>query len=104
MALALSTTLFFAACATDRARYLSAVATRADASIAVQAAEDADDIPDQPADCRKREAAGIGPGDRLDVAVVKYDAALGRANARAIRCAEWHDDLKAARNRTGGAS
>ncbi len=43
-----------------------------------------------PADCRSQETAGIELGERLDVAVLKYDAALARQNARVARCAEWY--------------
>lgn len=51
-------------------------------------------LPDQPQDCRRQETAGIAVGDRLDAALLKSDRALGRANARVLRCAGWYDDLK----------
>jgi len=50
-------------------------------------------LPDLPADCRRREASGIAVGDRLDVALLKSERALGRANARTARCAAFYDDL-----------
>lgn len=51
-------------------------------------------IPDLPADCRKKEASGIKTGDRMDVALLKSERALGRANARVERCAEFYDSIK----------
>jgi hypothetical protein len=47
--------------------------------------------PDLPPDCRRTARHGIQPGDRLDVAVLKADAALSRQNARTLRCADWYD-------------
>lgn len=56
-------------------------------------------LPDLPADCRRREVSGIKIGDRLDVALLKSERALGSANARVGRCAGFYDDLK---QRDGG--
>ncbi|MFC6488043.1 hypothetical protein [Nitratireductor sp. GCM10026969] len=67
---------------------------QADAGLVEQAIESARQLPDQPADCRVREHSGVIVGDRLDVALIKTDRALGRANARVIRCADWYDDIK----------
>jgi hypothetical protein len=50
-------------------------------------------LPDLPADCRRQSRSGVQAGDRLDVAVLKTDAALDRQNARTLRCAEWYDQL-----------
>ncbi|WP_165937725.1 hypothetical protein [Antarcticimicrobium sediminis] len=36
----------------------------------------------------------VRTGDRLDVAVLKSDAALARQNARTVRCADWYDHLQ----------
>lgn len=47
-------------------------------------------LPDVPSDCRLAESAGIKLNDRLDVAVVKYDQALTRANNRVDRCWKWY--------------
>ncbi len=44
-----------------------------------------------PTDCRVAERSGVKAGDRLDIALVKTDKALGRANARVGRCAAWYD-------------
>jgi hypothetical protein len=52
------------------------------------------ELPDQPEDCRKVERSGVAVGDPLDTALMKTDAALGRANRRVVRCAEWYGDLK----------
>lgn len=54
-------------------------------------------LPELPGDCRRHERAGAGDGDRVDRALIKYDAALGRANARVDRCAGWHDQIRAGR-------
>lgn len=48
-------------------------------------------LPDLPEDCRRRERSGVSEGERLDAALLRTDAALGRANARAARCAAWFD-------------
>lgn len=42
--------------------------------------------------------AGLTDADRVDVALVKYDRALGQANQRSARCADWYDRLKESRN------
>lgn len=52
-------------------------------------------LPDYPADCRKYERTGVVLGDRLDVAAIKGDRAVGRGNARIRRCAGWYDGIKA---------
>ncbi|KZM49889.1 hypothetical protein OA90_13500 [Labrenzia sp. OB1] len=50
--------------------------------------------PDLPSDCRKRERSGVYLGDPLDLALIKTDQALGRANSRIARCADWHDTYR----------
>lgn len=52
-------------------------------------------LPIYPADCRKRERSGVRSGEPLDVALLRTDQALGRANARVARCGSWYDTLKA---------
>lgn len=42
-------------------------------------------------DCRQTERAGVQPGDDVNAALAKYDAALGRQNRRGLRCASWYD-------------
>lgn len=44
-----------------------------------------------PERCRRTERIGARAGDRLDAALVKADAALGRANLTITSCARWHD-------------
>lgn len=51
-------------------------------------------MPDLPTDCRKRERSGVRLGDPLDTALIRTDRALGRANARVKRCADWHDQIR----------
>jgi hypothetical protein len=93
----LSIALLSSGCASDRAVLGRAFADMARAEAAPAAIESGRDIPDIPADCRKREASGVREGDRLDVALVKSERALGRANVRIDRCAAWHDDYRAGR-------
>lgn len=52
-------------------------------------------LPSLPEDCRRLSRSGVQEGDRLDVAVLKADAALDRQNARTARCAGWYDQLQA---------
>lgn len=52
-------------------------------------------LPDLPEDCRRMSHSGVREGDRLDVAVLKADAALARQHARTTRCADWYDQLQA---------
>ena len=51
------------------------------------------DLPPYPEDCRLTSTAGVEEGERLDVAVLKYDNALSRQNARTAYCAEWYDGI-----------
>lgn len=51
-------------------------------------------LPDLPADCRRAEASGVKVGDRLDVALLKSERALGAANARVGRCAGFYDEVR----------
>lgn len=75
----------------------ASAAREADAGLAVGAAREAARIPDWPADCRRHERTGVVVGDRLDVAALKGDQAVGRGNARIDRCAAWYDALQASR-------
>lgn len=58
-------------------------------------------LPDLPEDCRRLSYSGVREGDRLDVAVLKADAALSRQNARTTRCADWYDQLQAGLQQDG---
>lgn len=90
-------TLFSTGCATDlQARLERAEREQARADLVDEALQQAP-LPDWPADCRKREASGVAKGDRLDVALLKSERALGRANARVDRCAGFYDDVREGR-------
>lgn len=81
-------------CATAESRLATAARTQAQADLTDEALAVSRRLPPQPADCRAQERSGVQVGDRLDVALLKTDRALGRANARVVRCAEWHDELR----------
>lgn len=51
-------------------------------------------LPDYPQDCRRTERSGVRSGEPLDVALLRTDRALGRANARLERCGKWFDGIK----------
>jgi hypothetical protein len=96
--LAASIPVFLTGCATsDLDRLTSAKVTEAQIANVEAMIAEARRVPDYPADCRKLERSGVRPGDRLDVAVLKGDQAIGRGNARAQRCAAWYDALRKAR-------
>lgn len=97
------TTLFAAGCATPADRLGKAGATKADARLVDQALEAARasakaDLPPMPAECRRTERVEVKAGDRLDVVVVRYDAALTRVNGRIEHCGAWYDGQRRARN------
>lgn len=90
--------LFSTACADGRAaRLVDAERTKAEAGLVEQALKP-QPLPALPGDCRRQEASGIAEGDRLDTAVVKADGARKRANARVLRCADFYDGVKTARD------
>jgi len=94
--------IFLSSCATDAARLKAAEAAKAEASAIGQAAEiggRAEPLPALPEDCRTAEKSRVKAADRVDVALVKYDAALGRANERVLRCAAF---FEAVRGHQGG--
>jgi len=80
--------LFLSGCITAEERAISAGARLG------KAAAEARPNPALPADCRLKERSGVREGEPLDVALIKTDQALGRANARVLRCAAWHDDFQ----------
>src|SRR5262245_8493952 len=95
---ALSTSIFLSACGTDSALLGEAYRTQAEAGVADQAIalaeanrEAARKWPDLPGACRKRSRSGVKAGDRLDVALLKTDFALGEANNRQAYCNGWYD-------------
>lgn len=84
-------------CATDRQAIADAEDAKAQRDAVGQAVEIASQrapLPSLPADCKNTEKAGVGDSDGVDVALKKYDNALGRQNSRTIRCARWFDNLR----------
>jgi hypothetical protein len=75
------------ACATDEDRLRIAAATSAQVEAGRQ-------LPDYPEDCRQKEVSGVRIGEPLDVALIRIDQALGRANARVLRCGQWYDEIQ----------
>ena len=73
---------------TDEQRRLQSAAAL---SAQVEAAKE---LPGCPEDCRRKEASGVRIGEPLDVALLRTDQALGRANARVMRCGQWYDEIK----------
>lgn len=59
-------------------------------------------LPENPADCAVRERSGVRLTDRLDVALLKTDQVLTRANTRISRCDVWYKKLREVRH--GNAS
>ncbi|MFB9340587.1 hypothetical protein ACFFTN_01545 [Aminobacter aganoensis] len=82
-------------CATgDRARLSAAKQAEATAQATRNALQEAAKVPDKPADCRSTERSGVKLNDRLDIALVKTDRALSRANARIARCWAWDETYR----------
>lgn len=84
---ALCSLIFLSACATNDER----LRTAATLSAHVEASKE---LPGYPEDCRRKEASGVRIGEPLDVALLRTDQALGRANARVMRCGRWYDEIK----------
>lgn len=100
-AIALSTTLSLAGCATDNAFRDAAIATAVAEETGAAAGGLVEgeravgrDLPAYPPGCRRTHASGVKPGDRLDVASLKADTALGNANAQITACARWYDKVR----------
>jgi len=79
--------IFLSACTTVDER-LQAAATKAGAIEATK------QLPRYPDDCRSEERSGVRSGEPLDVALLRTDGALGRANARVKRCSRWYDGIQ----------
>lgn len=80
--------IFLAGCAgNERQRFLGIAEARGE-RLAAQG------WPELPEDCRRVSRSGVQAGDRLDVALLKTDAALSRQNARTRRCARWYDGVR----------
>lgn len=84
---ALCSLIFLSACATNDERLRTAAALSAQVEITKE-------LPGYPDDCRQKEASGVRVGEPLDVALIRTDQALGRANARVMRCSRWFDEIK----------
>lgn len=84
---ALCSLIFLSACATNDERLRTAAALSAQ----VEASKE---LPGYPEDCRWKEASGVRVGEPLDVALIRTDQALGRANVRVMRCGRWYDEIK----------
>lgn len=52
------------------------------------------EIPEYPSICRETVASDVKEGDRLDVALLKTDAALGTANNKLVSCGAWYDNIR----------
>ncbi|MBT1154393.1 hypothetical protein J1C56_02180 [Aminobacter anthyllidis] len=78
----------------DRARLADAKRAQVAAEATRAAIQEAAKVPEKPADCRIKERSSVKLGDRLDVALLKTDRALGRANARIDRCWAWDQNYR----------
>jgi hypothetical protein len=84
-------------CATDRNRLSAVEQIKAqDAVIAELIRINAKKvpIPSQPPECRGPVRSGATEADRVDVALIKQDRALGKANATLAACAALYDRIK----------
>ncbi len=102
----LSVLISAAGCATDKARLGKAAREKAKADVQSDTIDLAEQervasraLPALPAECRKRERSGVDLGERVDVALLKTDQALTRANKRTVNCAAWYDTLKTEREK-----
>ncbi len=51
-------------------------------------------LPDLPGHCRRLIRSGVRAGERLDIALLKTDAALAQQHKHTRLCADWYDDLR----------
>lgn len=86
--MALSATLFLIGCGQTESRPFKAIEGQAE----IEAGRV---LPDFPPRCRALIFSDVRPGDRLDVALLKTDAALARQHSQTRICAAWYDELKA---------
>lgn len=94
MICALLTVGFLSACAGTEARLKAAAEARGQ----LQATRD---LPEWPERCRQTMRSGVRDGDRLDVALLKTDAALVRQQELARACSRWYDELREGFGDTG---
>jgi hypothetical protein len=83
-----------AGCTTTSQRIGDAAATEVNAGQVAGALAATRDMPSMPAYCHQKSLSGVEDGDRLDVALVKTDAALTRANDRSRFCWQWYEDQR----------
>lgn len=57
-------------------------------------------LPSGPAECGLRVRSSVVKGDRIDVAALKLDQALTKANGRIIACHAYWQKIKASREET----
>ena len=84
-------------CATDRERIAAAEAEKANVSIideAISIGATSEPIPPAPPQCSGPVRAGVSPDDRADVALVRQDAALTRANSTLAACAAFYEGVR----------
>lgn len=87
-------------CATDRARLADAERAKAAAAVveeAVAIGAKREPLPAQPGECRGPVRSGVSPADLADEALLKQDAALGRANRTLAACAAFYDRVRGGR-------
>jgi hypothetical protein len=90
---------FLAGCADDRfARAAVTTANDGQVGAALSVADEERRIgrtlPAYPTGCRSIHRSGVATGDRLDLALVKTDRALARANGQIRECAGWYEEIK----------
>lgn len=96
--------MFLVGCATDKrldraTRAAGEAATAGTTVRVIEATREAAKapLPPLPGDCTGQERSGVSAEDGADVALVKSDKAIGRANDRVRRCAEFYRKVKEAR-------
>ena len=94
----LSLMVSLTSCAT--ANLEKSASAEADASLVDEAlqVQNKIELPPLPADCEKKEYAGVPVGMWLPEANLRYSAALTRANSRVMRCAQFYKDSIASVN------
>lgn len=100
--LILASLAFLTGCETDRQTIARAEHAKAENEAVAQAAEilaRQNDLPPWPPECTEKEKAGVSRKDKADIAIVKYDQALTRANEKPVRCAGWYETVRQAHRR-----
>jgi hypothetical protein len=87
-------------CATDRQRLAAAEEAKATETMIAEAIEIGKrqtPFPPFPAECRGTIRTGVVGADRVDVALLKQDRAVSRANETMAACARLYDKLREAK-------